>query len=245
MKGEIWSTSRNQSSYIADTTIYLPLEVMNYNWLTLDGIGMKAFVYDISTLNNTPHIVSEGYHGNALQLKYGQYIDFGENNDKCLGNLDLCPNGFSVAMWIKLTGTIKKEYFFSNALYFRETAGIHARFVPQSNMTGVVARCFNKSVTYSAKCLYPKRHVWHHIAVTCNLETGIFLYVDGHLQTSDTNAHHTPIEPHSRDANMTIGRSAMSVNEIARYHLEAIVDEIYIHEVKLEGIFIKELYELC
>ncbi len=215
---------------------------MNNNWLTLDGIGLNAWVCDMSTLNNPPHIVSEGYHGNALELKYGQYIDFGENNDRCLGNLDLCPNGFSVAMWIKLYGK-SKQFFFSNAAYFEETAGMNAYIYPMMpNKASVTVNCFNRSLSYVLGQLYLNPFLWHHFAITCNLDTGVYLYIDGNFEMSDLQPSAANYRQYSRDANMTIGRSIASFG--FDYHLEAIVDEVYMNEEELDMNCIKELYEL-
>ncbi len=46
--------------------------------------------------------IAEGKVGNALMVAAGQYVDFGNNTNSCLGNIFLCTEGLTISMWVKL-----------------------------------------------------------------------------------------------------------------------------------------------
>ena len=37
----------------------------------------------------------------AQYLNGQQYIDLGSYRDQCMGNLEMCPDGYTLAFWIK------------------------------------------------------------------------------------------------------------------------------------------------
>ena len=38
------------------------------------------------------------------------YLDLGDNSDNCLGNVELCPNGLTLSMWIWPTLTGERKW---------------------------------------------------------------------------------------------------------------------------------------
>ena len=65
-----------------------------------------------------------GRVGQALQLTgQGQYVDLGTHYDSCLGNLDRCPHGFTMSMWLRPRSLAENVYFLaapSYSLYYED-----------------------------------------------------------------------------------------------------------------------------
>ena len=55
---------------------------------------------DLMTTNSYKYIHLDGID---------DYIDLGENSDKCLGNVQLCTSGLTLSMWIQPTKVTDKK----------------------------------------------------------------------------------------------------------------------------------------
>ena len=58
--------------------------------------------------------------GNSLLFDGATGVSFGNSHDECLGNLELCSDGITVAAWLKIGNKAKGT---SNKLYFMTTGG--------------------------------------------------------------------------------------------------------------------------
>lgn len=72
-----------------------------------------------------------GRVGQALQLNgRGQYLDLGPHLDSCLGNLDKCPHGFTLSVWLKPNKLADNMHFLAAPSYalFYEDGELKAEF---------------------------------------------------------------------------------------------------------------------
>lgn len=120
------------------------------------------------TLENGARLVP-GKIGNAVSLNgYGQYVDIGEHNDRCLANSRRCRDGMTISMWIKARRLTSDTYFLSSpsyALFYKDNR-LHAKF----NYKDKVWEVFTPDFTADR---------WHNVEMSWTEENGLALYIDG------------------------------------------------------------------
>ncbi len=74
--------------------MYLPMDQVFSNAV----VGYPAY----GSTSSLPNLIN-GIHGNALSFNgIDHYVDLGLHDNECMGNPELCPNGFTWAMWLKI-----------------------------------------------------------------------------------------------------------------------------------------------
>lgn len=112
-----------------------------------------------------------GRVGQALILNgRGQYLDLGPHLDSCLGNLDKCPHGFTLSVWLKPNTLSDNVHFISAPSYavFYEDGELKAEF----NSAG-------KSYMVSTPRF--RAGEWQRVTLAWHDKKGLTLYVNDEL----------------------------------------------------------------
>lgn len=83
---------------------------------TMDSVADGRLVHESMSVNmvGRPRLVP-GKVGQALHLDgEDDVIDFGVQGRSCFGNLDLCPHGVTLALWLKPERLLDRMYFLSS-----------------------------------------------------------------------------------------------------------------------------------
>ena len=134
---------------------------------TSQGIPLSGILMNGASL-------TAGYHGNGLQLDgIDDYVDLGYHGDSCFGNITLCVNGLTVAMWLWPNVTDSQQIYFSNS----DGKNVCLQFKQRSHgQLGVKL----KTLTHKYKSSdYELTNRWTHIAVSWYPEKKLVVYIDG------------------------------------------------------------------
>ncbi len=140
------------------------------------------------SLHNNPGLV-DGKIGRALYTDgVSQYVNFGSHRDKCIANLDLCPQGLTVMLWLKIGDAGHSyEFYISNGGQAAQSHGMCLR-----KINGHLESRFRKpnGHLWQVFCpLPPDYDAWHHVAVAWKSNIGLKLYVDGVLKNEKRSPH--------------------------------------------------------
>jgi hypothetical protein len=156
------------------------------------------------TLENGARLVP-GNIGNAVSLSgYGQYVDIGIHNDKCMANLDKCKHGLTISMWLKARRLDDNTYFLSSPTYslFYRDGRLQARFKHK----GKVWEVFTPNI---------KADRWHNVDLSWTPENGLGLYVDGTREASTTRYREAMQGDQPASEGVQIGKSDISSRTLA------------------------------
>ena len=81
------------------------------------------------TYCNVPGVVGTSLRLNPPDSPNDQYVDYGNQRDRCLGSLSECPDGITISFWIKLGfyADNAEHYYVSSGGQTRESHGIAVR----------------------------------------------------------------------------------------------------------------------
>ena len=195
--------------------------------VALIGIGPSAML-KAEAGYPLPTIQAGGVWDNALRIEPHQYLDLGPNNDRCLGRLDLCTQGFSFFIYIKflLTSLNQKQYIFTNVYGYRYSYGLYSWVIPTSThcMFGLWGWKDMNKVLIEVRFNVENMKAWHQYGITYHPEHGFQLYFDG--QTFGSQSFHTLSQRGTIDGNVVIGM--LPTDDDA--HMDAYIDELVIYE---------------
>ncbi len=204
-----------------------------------------------------PRLISEGMLQRAVNLSAGQWLDLGSHNDKCLGNLTLCPNGFSAAFWIWIDpskfGPADEVFtLFTNAGYELESPGMWAIMdFCQNNLNG----CWS----YKVKCYLADKYwaldvcttwfddpEWILFAFTWHPVNGLRFHTYkgyGHYWSLDPVTSESFSAPaQSRDTHVMIGKlNDEDTHQQRSRHI--MIDDVRIWEREVEQELIEEVFQ--
>jgi hypothetical protein len=140
------------------------------------------------TLHGKPSFVPGRLNYGVLLNGRNQYLDAGQHQDKCLGNLELCNHGFTVAVWLQFTQTDDNTYYLSTGnsrgvkIYFKD-GYLNAVFTTN----GKVWR-----VAYSGVQLKK----WYFVELSWHPEHGLTMYVNNRIvnQGNPLPASEVPVD---------------------------------------------------
>ncbi|XP_052079469.1 uncharacterized protein LOC127717737 isoform X2 [Mytilus californianus] len=160
-------------------------ELMAFDYILRDNIRHEIFSMETQkndivdhpkftvTLENGARLIP-GKMGNAVSLNgYGQFVDIGVHDDKCLANLEKCKHGLTVSMWLKARRLVDDTYFLSTpsySLFYRD-----GRLQGKFNRRGKIWEVFTPNF---------KPDYWHNVDLSWTPETGLRLYIDGNLEAT-------------------------------------------------------------
>ncbi|XP_052825988.1 uncharacterized protein LOC106882798 isoform X1 [Octopus bimaculoides] len=152
---------------------YFPFERMVGQRISHPSIRIQSY--------GNPHLVTRKI-GKAIQLNgRSQYIDVNEHPRMCLGNLDLCPHGFLMSMWLRLNKTLNNMDYFSTALNGLSFKYINGKFkfslsTSSRKWTAIVD---SKEIPEGE---------WRFIEISWHPTTGLVIYNNNRLIALD-NSH--------------------------------------------------------
>ena len=155
--------------------------------------------------------LSRGKVGNGVDLNgYGQYVDLGRHGDKCMGNLQLCKHGLTIALWLKSKQLEDGTYFLSSPSY------------SLSYQDGqLIARFHANGKMWEASTPNIRADRWQQVAMSWSPEDGISLYLDDRKEAySTTWSSYQSDEP--AGGSIFIGRSPVD----SRKTVKGNVDEL-------------------
>ena len=115
-----------------------------------------------------------------------QYVNLGNNRDKCWGDLDNCPNGITVAFWLNIPADAPagEKYFLSSGGQTYQSRGIASL----RQTSGLLETRFKTS---SQKWFLTTNMislgVWTHITYIWDLHTGLAVFYNGCFEAELTN----------------------------------------------------------
>ena len=123
-----------------------------------------------------------GKQGKALYTNgVDQWVNLGNQRDKCLGNLTVCREGFVIAMWLKMhrgSDYLHDEYFVTSGGHTKGSVGVACY---RSNRGRIVAVFRNETRTW--QCRLPlKKGVWYHIVMTWQKGERVIFYLNGCIE---------------------------------------------------------------
>nr|KAG5710229.1 hypothetical protein BaRGS_006748 [Batillaria attramentaria] len=141
---------------------------------SMDSISRGRLDHEtmVVTLQGNPR-VTDGKVGQAVELD-GQddVIDFGDRSNECFGNLDFCPHGVLVALWLRPEQLREKSYFVATG-----NNGVSLSY--RDRKLKVMAATTSKTWEISTSDFAPDR--WQFIEVSFHPDTGLRLYEGGRL----------------------------------------------------------------
>lgn len=121
--------------------------------------------------------------GKALSIDTGQYVDFGAHPSSCLGNLDLCNDALTIALWINLETAFWTSIFTNNG-------GMRLQMDISGSDMEIHLRCVSAGVVgyrYSVEIgdLDGDIEDWNHYVFSCSKDNMGKVFVNGNLKTLD------------------------------------------------------------
>ena len=133
--------------------------------------------------------------GNSLLFDGATGVSFGNSHDECLGNLELCPEGITVAAWLKIGNKAKGT---NDKLYIMTTGGQTYRahgwtWYLKSGRLNYKAKNSTREWSVLQTSVLPTEKWIHFMTTWHNLE-GTQIYVNFELvaQTKSSSAKTSP-----------------------------------------------------
>ncbi|KAL8566603.1 hypothetical protein ACOMHN_054825 [Nucella lapillus] len=230
---EIWYKRRED--LLAFGYIDRAASLVGSNDLGCEAFDMERFRGDqvldpkhTLTLKNGASL-EQGRDGNALYLNgRGQYLDMGYQMDSCLGNLDLCPHGFTLSVWLRPNALVENMHFIAAPSYFLfyEDRHLSAEF----NSRG-------KSWTVSTTTF--RTGEWQRVTLAWHELKGLRMFVDDHLV--DTSAGVRRVRDNQQGSgHLYIGRNLVDTRMTA----DVDVDELQICNDDLDQLRVTGAYQV-
>ena len=129
--------------------------------------------------------ISTGKLGNAIFLPNTDKSDdneirLGIHQNDCFGNITLCPNGLTLAFWIKIQSKITSYSHFLRGTTFKFLA--HAL----ANNYNPIIRLFNTTHRQESRGILGLSYgEWYHFVITYDASSGSGLYLDGRVTSRE------------------------------------------------------------
>ena len=166
--------------------MYLPLEGDNITDTTVKGDGINGTLVWLGT-------VQAGKVKQGLHVNHGGRLVLDGTANKCIANLAHCTRGLSIALWVKPSSLSSHG---GHITHSEHSINILASNAGMSAWTFILPNLFLGIGTQSKAAV----GTWSHIAVVYDPETGMFVYMDGILDTfksiDEASAHRVPYGPH-------------------------------------------------
>ncbi|CAH1786996.1 unnamed protein product, partial [Owenia fusiformis] len=196
---------------------------------TLVGSGLNGRVYNNASL-------IEGKIGQGINLDgRNQWIDLGQHRDECFGNLEMCPHGYTLSMWLKVGPKNAPEmYYFSSGGQTRSSYGITLHWLKGK----LDVRFSTRTKIWTVKYDGQMKGQWHHVVLTWNRDNELHLWVDGDEVAEDA-------EPTARNVqttkwnDITMGRP----NNAQTKYGQAVIDELIFWDKRLDDERIEGLWD--
>ena len=190
--------------------MYLPLEGDNITDTTVKGDGVNGTLVWLGT-------VQAGKVKQGLHVNHGGRLVLDDTADKCIANLAHCTRGLSIALWVKPSSLSSHG---GHITHSEHSVNILANLNKVISVwTSILPNFYLGFTTQSETAV----GTWSHIAVVFDPEAGMFVYMDGILDTfksiDEASAHRVPYGPHDYVFGNKIG---------GLYQFDGTLDEIKI-----------------
>jgi hypothetical protein len=186
-----------------------------------------------------------GKDGKAIHIKHPIYLDYGNQRSRCLGNYDLCSNGWTVAMWVYMTSIDGREpdYILSSgAQTISCNVGIAVLYYNTGKLRCMLKnshRTFDANVTMNLK-------IWFHLTITWSEDAGLMIYLNGNLATEDkVGKPKSPVADSFPKSTIGIPNTLINFNTSSLYidmFGMCFLDDFIIWERRLSAVTISDLY---
>ena len=190
--------------------MYLPLEGDNITDTTVNGEGVNG-----TLINKEYTEIEAGKVNEGLRIWDRARLVLDGTVNKCIANLAVCTKGLSMAVWVKPSELFNSGGYIANSDYSisimasrNEGIRIRTRGLPNS---------FLGFVTQSTMSV----GTWTHVAVVFDTEAGMFVYMDGILDTFKSIVEVSPVPSLNEPHDYVFGSK---VN--GGYYFEGTLDEI-------------------
>ena len=171
--------------------------------------------------------VADGYLGSGLSFDgVDDWLDLGNHRDECLGNTDLCPDGFTLSMWLKRGQKVPiprgELYYITSGGHTFQSFG----FALYSKMLNTLS--FSTTTTtlkWGPIEVSVEPGPWYHVVATWHGRTGIRLFIDGCLLGTWSTKSERYYDNSGGYDTITVGRPNNAMK--AAHFGEAIIDEFY------------------
>ena len=152
--------------------MYLPLEGDNITDTTVKGDGVYGFL--VQPMNTQ---VQAGKVNEGLYVRNSGRLVLANTANECVGDLDLCTKGLSIALWVKPSSLPSHG---GHITYSEHSINIQAK---QSRRIGVWTAGQSNYILHLVTQSEASVGIWSHVAVVFNPDAGMFVYIDGILDT--------------------------------------------------------------
>ena len=189
-------------------------------------------------MNMTVHMHHWGIGKHFMGVWFSSYMSAYNFQSRCIGNLEHCSNGFSLALWLK----IGEKSMASDSYYISSGAQTYASHGVALLVKGQALHCAFKKTTSKWKVsdYSVKQLVWYHVAVSWDIKIGARMYRDGILVSEAPTASTATYTPSGYDS-LVLGRANNGLNKVAT-HGEGYIDELYLCEEFLQEKDIVYMY---
>ncbi len=215
--------------------IDLPYADFYVSFEDISGDTVKGRGVEGSLLGNPQQVCDEERNtGMALYLDGNlQALRFPNPDGQCFANLDLCPKGHTIAMWIKLGSKPECEgklYIISNSFMS----------VTRKKSGSLLFICQAQHLKWYIRLPKSKYllNQWYHWSIIWHENKGLFLYINGILFKSDIAPEQYIIDVYEFSLLFGIKDGQGSVCNYAKLTL----DEILIWQKLKSSIFISGVY---
>ena len=170
-------------------------------------------------LHGNPALVP-GRIGNAIKLNGGlQYIDFGDQTDKCLGNLEKCSHGLTISFWAKFNRYTYDMYILSTGLN-----GIRMYYID-----GYIYLTIDKNgKSWRGSIPKPELGKWYYLELSWHPEFGLSYYLNNELRDHE-DFRNVPVTTNKGTDKFLIGAPNKGDTTGQRYSYAAMeIDEMEI-----------------
>lgn len=208
---------------------------------TIPALGPA--ISHLSVADGEPQLAT-GPFGFALYLDGTSAVLLGDRRDSCIWSPDLCQDGLTFTMWIKVTEYQGEKYVLSNGGQTRHSYGL-ALLLKNGYVYVTVSTPTQKgSISCPSDLVVDGK--WHHVAVTFHWPSkAIALYIDGTEKDSGTLNTVFSGTPTSFNG-MYLGCPNNALGNY-NYYLEVWIDEVLFWDKYTDSAFIGNVYhsQLC
>ncbi|CAH1776660.1 unnamed protein product [Owenia fusiformis] len=207
-----------------DYIYYMPMD-----WIRddiVEGESLDGRIYNNAILDVGQ--VDQGIYLNGLD----QWVDLGNHRHECFGDLQLCPNGYTLSIWLYIGPKVANEmYYFSSGGQTGYSFGVALRW-----LSGDLSSWFSTRDEIWKVSHPGEKGVWQHIVLTWKQVEGLSLWINCTNVETDTVSDTRNVQT-TQWNNIVLGRP----NNNFGYYGEAIFDELIFWDKKLEDERIEDL----
>ena len=173
----------------------------------MDSASDGTIIGDLPAVieGNVP-LVDDAIRGKAAHLSTAGYLDLGNLRQECMGNSIYCPQGFTIAFWIKIfpDNDRASEYYLSSGGQTGSSYGVAILRRPSEDQVELMVTTHTESFNKPRIYLYPD--TWHHVIVKWS-ESFLTVFLNGTMTyRQNSGVQRNPPVSTSPHNNMYLGR---------------------------------------